>query len=143
MISKSSGYAIRGATYLVVKKNEGRKIGIHEISQELNAPQHFLAKILQDLARRKIIGSAKGPNGGFYALNSTSETPVLDIVEVIDGLEAFNRCQLGRDECNNENPCPLHFEFRKHCNAIQTILQNTKLGDLVEDIENGSSFLSD
>lgn len=142
MISKSSGYAIRAITYLVVKSQEDRKVGIHEIAESLQAPQHFLAKILQELAKRKVIGSTKGPHGGFYALENSLEIPIIRIIEIIDGLETLNRCQLGREECSNNNPCPLHFEIVKYRNGLIKVLEEKTVGELGADVISGTSFLA-
>jgi Rrf2 family protein len=142
MISKSSGYAIRAITYLVVKIDEDRKIGIQEIAENLGAPQHFLAKILQELARRKVIGSTKGPHGGFYALSDSLDISVLRIVEIIDGLEILNRCQLGIEECSNDNPCPLHFDFVKYRSGLIKTMKERTIGELGADVSSGSSFLA-
>lgn len=142
MISKSSGYAIRGATYLVVKSGKNRKIGIHEIAEELEVPQHFMAKILQELAKRKIIGSAKGPNGGFYALPGTSKISVISIIDAIDGLAALGRCQLGREECSHSNPCPIHFDIIEPWNKILRVLENKVIGDMVDRVVSGVAFLN-
>ncbi|SOE22508.1 Rrf2 family protein [Spirosomataceae bacterium TFI 002] len=142
MISKSSGYAIRAITYLVVKSEEERKLGIHEIAESLGAPQHFLAKILQELVRRKVIGSTKGPHGGFYALSDSIDIPILRIVEIIDGLEMLNKCQMGREECSNENPCPLHYDFVKYRNGIIKTLEKKTIGDLGADVMSGTSYLA-
>lgn len=141
MISKTSGYAIRGVTYLVSKFNEDRKIGIQEIAEALQIPKHFLAKILQELAKRNIIGSTKGPHGGFYALMKTSTLPVITIIEAIDGLAIFDKCELGRDECSHVNPCPIHFDMIPHRNKIIKILQEKSIGDMVKDVKLGNSTL--
>ncbi len=66
MISKTCGYAIRGIVFLSLEQNKSTKHGILEIAEDLQIPQHFLGKILQDLVRRGIISSIKGPHGGFF-----------------------------------------------------------------------------
>lgn len=142
MISKTCGYGIRGIVFLSIEKNRDRKIGIHEIAEELQIPQHFLGKVLQDLVRRGIINSIKGPHGGFFVNHSTIETPLIEVVEAIDGLGIFKKCFLGRDECSAVNPCPLHDEFDGCRNAIFKTFEKLKIQDLVVKIENGDSFLT-
>ncbi len=142
MISKTCGYAIRGVVFLSLEKNSNRKVGIHEMAEELQIPQHFLGKILQELVRRGIVGSIKGPNGGFFANSHTISRPLIDVIEAIDGLGIFKKCFLGREECSAANPCPLHDEFDGCRNTIFKTFETLKVSNLVEKIENGDSFLN-
>ena len=45
------------------KSKNGNKTGIREIAEEIDSPEHFIAKILQELSRKHLIRSTKGPNG--------------------------------------------------------------------------------
>ena len=64
MLSNSCKYGIRAVVYLASRHTKSN-IGIKEISGDLGLPSPFLAKILQQLAKHKILNSVKGPNGGF------------------------------------------------------------------------------
>jgi len=128
--------------YLATKIEEDRKVGIHEIAGELEIPQHFLAKILQDLVRKKVIQSVKGPHGGFYVKESVLDLPVMDIVEMIDGEGYKTRCFMGIEECSSENPCPLHHDFSLFKSGIVKRLREKTIGDLREGVFEGHSFLS-
>lgn len=141
MISKTCGYAIRGLVYLAMKVEEERKIGIHEIASELDIPQHFLAKILQDLVRKKVVLSTKGPNGGFYVKKEALQIPVLDIVNLVDGNGYKSHCFMAIEECNAKNPCPLHNDFEVFRSRIVGKLKEKTIGDLCEGVFDGHSFL--
>lgn len=142
MISKTCGYALRGIVFLALEQNKSRKVGIHEIAEDLQIPQHFLGKVLQDLVRRGIISSIKGPNGGFFANTNTLNTALIEVVEAIDGLGIFKKCFLGREECSSTNPCPLHDEFDGCRSAIFKTFDKLRISDLVAKIDNGESYLS-
>ena len=66
MFSKTCEYAIRAMIYLAQQSVTGSKVGFRQIAHTLDAPESFIAKILQDLARKQLIQSAKGPQGGFF-----------------------------------------------------------------------------
>lgn len=142
MLSKTCGYAIRGLAYLALKAGENRKIGLQELARELVVPPHFMGKIMQDLARRAIIGSTKGPNGGFFLNDDTLDTSVLQVVDAIDGPGVFQRCQLGLPDCSAENPCPLHHDVTAFREAFREKLRLTTIGNLVSDVENGLAHLA-
>lgn len=142
MLSKTCGYAIRGLAYLALKAGERRKIGLQELAHNLVVPPHFMGKIMQDLARRGVVGSTKGPNGGFFLNDRTLGTSLLQVVDAIDGPGVFQRCQLGLPECSAENPCPLHHEVTGFRDAFREKLRLTTVGDLVADLENGLAHLA-
>ena len=66
MFSKACEYGIRAVIYIWSQSEEGKKIGIKDISKEIDGPEFFTAKILQSLAKQGVVSSAKGPNGGFF-----------------------------------------------------------------------------
>lgn len=59
MLSSTCKYGIRAVTYIASKSKDNKKIGIKQISRDLDLPTPFLAKILQMLAKQKILSSTK------------------------------------------------------------------------------------
>ncbi|MBL0324255.1 MAG: Rrf2 family transcriptional regulator [Cytophagaceae bacterium] len=141
MISKTCGYAIRGMVLLSLEQNQEKKIGIQEIAEELSVPQHFMGKILQDLSKRGLIGSIKGPHGGFYCNNHTQELQLIEVIEAVDGLGILKKCFLGRDECSAINPCPMHDDFDGCRTAIFKVFASKTIADLVSSVDLGESVL--
>jgi len=105
-------------------------------------PHHFLSKILQQLVRQKILISTKGPNGGFSLHKSPEKITLLSIVKIIDGLEIFDRCGMGLRECQDHNPCPIHFDFKMVKQKIREILSQKTLSELAQDVQNGHSIVT-
>ena len=66
MFSKACEYGIRALTVIAMAGKENRKIGIKEVCKLSQTPASFTAKILQNLVKRGVINSQKGPAGGFY-----------------------------------------------------------------------------
>ena len=75
-------------------------MGIKEIAKGIDSPEHFIAKILQDLSRNGIVQSQKGPSGGFYLDKKSLGCSLADVVKVIDGGEIFTGCGLGLKQCS-------------------------------------------
>ncbi len=109
MLSNACQYAIRSILYLSIYSNETKKIGVKVIADELETPQPFLAKLLQQLAKKNLVSSIKGPHGGFYLTKKNNENSLWDIVTCIDGTDKFDNCFLGLAACDDKNPCPVHF----------------------------------
>ena len=73
MLSNASKYAIKAILYLAENSNSKNKISVKDITKVLDVPSPFLAKILQQLVKSKLISSTKGPNGGFYLDDKNKE----------------------------------------------------------------------
>ncbi|MDX2248019.1 MAG: Rrf2 family transcriptional regulator [Bacteroidia bacterium] len=110
MFSKSCKYAIRAVLYLATRLSEGEKIGAKSLGELLKVPTPFLAKILQDLSRKGLISSTKGPGGGFFLSEENQNVTLEQIIECVDGPEVMHGCVLGFSTCSSANPCPLHVQ---------------------------------
>ncbi len=141
MFSNSSKYALKAVLYLAVNSDESKKILAKNISAPINVPQAYIAKLLQELSRHNIVSSTRGPNGGFYINAQNRETPLIDIITVIDGENRLNSCLLSVKNCNSEKPCPLHsFASPFRVDLLENLEKNT-IGDMAKDIKSGKSFL--
>ena len=141
IFSKTCEYALRAVFYIAHKTAGGGRVSIKEVAEGINSPEHFLAKILQDLSRRGIVQSAKGPNGGFYFNQVALKRPLSDVVEAVDGNGIFIGCGLGLQYCSDINPCPLHNEFKDIRNRIQEMLYRTTIEEFNENLNLGISIL--
>lgn len=141
MFSKTCEYGIRAMIFVAKTCERTKKIGIKEIAKGIVAPEHFIAKIMQELSRKGLIESTKGPNGGFYFEKEELNISIADIVKVLDGDQLFSGCALGLPECSGKEPCPIHFEFKKIREQIFALMQNTKILDFYENKDLKLNFL--
>lgn len=141
MFSKACEYGIRAFIFIVAKSQSGQKVGIREICKDIGVPEHFTAKILQNLSRMELIRSIKGPHGGFYVEEDAQPILLIDVVKAIDGNKLFTGCGLGLKECSEKKPCPIHYEFKEIRDSLQEMLENTSIQDLTKDLEKGLVFL--
>ena len=68
MLSNACKYAIRSVLYLAIKTDESNKVGVKKIADDLESPQPFLAKLLQQLNKGNLVSSTKGPNGWHFKI---------------------------------------------------------------------------
>ncbi len=140
MFSKSCEYGIRALTVIGKAQSEGRKVGIKEICETAKTPESYTAKILQNLVKRNILSSQKGPAGGFYFNRKLDEIPLIEIVTVIDGEGIFSKCGLGMEHCDAKRPCPLHHQYEIVRNELIEMCKSNTLLHLTEDM-NAMSFI--
>ena len=141
MFSNSSKYAIKAVLFLAVNSGEDNRIMVKDLAGSINVPQPYLAKLLQELSRKEIISSKKGPNGGFYLSKENTLHTLMDIVNVIDGDDKFNSCLLSLEKCNADKPCPLHNLARPSRSIFIKSLSENTIKNFSKQIEKGEAFL--
>ncbi len=141
MFSKTCEYAIRATLFIAQKSDDEGRVGVKEIALGIDSPEHFIAKILQELSKKGLVKSVKGPNGGFYHDEQTLQNSLIDIVTAIDGNKVFTGCGLGLKECSENHPCPIHHEFKKVRTEIRVMLEKAKIGQLSNALTNELAFL--
>ncbi len=141
MLSKTCQYAIQGVIYIALKSDENRAIGLKEIAESQGMPTHFLGKVLQALVKKGVLKSIKGPNGGFHLAREPKDISLMDVYDIIDGIEFFDKCVLGFDECTGSCPCPLHSKYEKIKLDMLEFLNKT-FEEICLDIQAGNSFVA-
>ncbi len=146
IFSRASEYAIQAMLYLAKRERmDGKKlIQTREIAESHSIPYHFLAKIVQDLAKADLVVSLKGPSGGIGLAHDSRQITVLEIVRSVDSIQYVTDCVVGYEKCDADSPCPLHFEWEKIRNVIFNLIREKTLHDLVENTEfsNGRLLVS-
>ena len=139
MLSNSCRYGIRAVIYLATQPKSAGRTGIKQISKDLKLPTPFLAKILQDLAKQKILVSSKGPHGGFSLMKDSKKIKVIDIVRAIDGEQFFTGCIIHNGPCggkrNRRKYCALHDEYEKVRHELKQVFRKKTIYDLVQTSE--------
>jgi len=142
MLSNTCKYAIRSVIYLAVNSKENEKIGIKKISEDLNIPTPFLGKIMQILAKNKILTSTKGPNGGFALGLPADKITLMRIVEIIDGTDSFESCVIGLLSCSvNEKNCPIHEKYAPIREQVRELFSTHTIESFAKNIQSNKSLI--
>lgn len=97
-ISEASSIAFHS---LGVLAHSEKKLNVKEISEHINASVNHLSKVMQRLVKSGIVGSTRGPHGGFYLVKKPDKITLLDIYEIIEGEIQLHGCPL-----SNGTDCP-------------------------------------
>lgn len=138
MLINATKYSIRATLYLGANSSMTQKVSARNIAEELGVPLPFLAKLLQQLTKKKIISSTKGPNGGFYLNDINRKKTVWDIINCIDGAEEFTECLLGLSQCNDSNPCAIHHLVTPFRKQIMLEFKDKSIAQLAKEINEGN-----
>jgi Rrf2 family transcriptional regulator, iron-sulfur cluster assembly transcription factor len=142
MFSKACEYGIRASIFIAEQSLLDKKVGLKEIAKAVDSPEAYTSKILQALSRNFIINSDKGPHGGF-SMNKKQldEVNLSAVVNTIDGDAIYNGCGLGLKSCGDDEPCPLHGQFKFVREELRKMLETTLIKSLAIDIAGGFTFL--
>jgi Rrf2 family transcriptional regulator, iron-sulfur cluster assembly transcription factor len=132
--SRSAEYAIRAFVHLA-DVEPGKYAMVKNIADKADIPAHFLAKILQQLARKGFLRSSKGPTGGFCLRGPANDITLVQVVEAIDGLADYARCPAGMAECNDEMPCSMHDSWKSIRATVMKYLEETTIADLAKALD--------
>jgi Rrf2 family protein len=142
MLSNASKYAIRAVLFLAENSHTEKKFGAKAIAEELEIPLHFIAKLLQKLAKSNVISSVKGPKGGFYTSEEDVKNNVCTILNEIETGDVFEPCFMGLPQCGDDNPCPVHHIVAPFKDAILKKFKHQTIAEFAKEIKEGGTFLS-
>ena len=135
MFSKTCKYGLRATLYLALNSSASNKVGVGDLAEALSVPKHFLAKILQQLAKAGLISSVKGPNGGFYSDEQNLKVTLKEVIRCIDGEESLTGCIMGLPACSSANPCPLHYQATAFREGLNYQLKYQTVGEMALRIQ--------
>ncbi len=142
MFSKACEYGIKATVYIAQQMDEHSRVSLTDISEEIDSPTPYTAKILQQLVRGGILNSKKGPHGGFYLEKAgLKKLTLANIVSTIDGDSIYTGCGLGLKNCDEKKPCPMHDSFKAIRQDLRFMLESTKVDELSKGLSNKLTFL--
>ena len=129
--NKKTDYALLALSFLATE-GTGRIVGPREIARRYDIPAELLAKIMQTLARRRIVVSVPGPTGGYKLDRRATEISVGEIVEAVDGPLAIAQCweDSGTDGCAQARHCHLRGPLEKIQDEMARLLRTMTLNDV-------------
>jgi Rrf2 family iron-sulfur cluster assembly transcriptional regulator len=134
LLSMPSQYAITGLMRLSVLPAD-RFCRVDELVDGTSAPRHAVAKVFYELAKRRILESARGMGGGYRPALGIGDLTLMDIIEAVDG--PYDPSALtGRGLCDHDPACPLAILLQPVSDRLEEILRTTRIRDLVAAYSN-------
>lgn len=74
-------------------------INANDIAEITKSSKHHTSKVLQRLVKEGLLGSTRGPSGGFYLKKPAKEIQLIEILEAIEGEVQVNDCPIDNEVC--------------------------------------------
>jgi Rrf2 family protein len=128
--TKRADYGLMAVHYIAINDREGA-VSAKRIAEEFGMPPELLAKILQRLAKRRLIASHNGPKGGYVLARRPSEISVGEVIRALEGPIAIVSCL--DHGCPQEERCNLRRPVRKLQAAVSQLMDTMSLAELTSD----------
>lgn len=130
--TKKADYALLALSFLATE-GDGRLVGPREIARRYEIPAELLAKVMQSLARHRLVASVPGPTGGYRLARPATEISVGDVVEAMDGHLAIAQCWEpgGPQGCAQHSHCTLRGPLARIQEEMIRLLRETSLADVI------------
>lgn len=129
ILSQTAEYALRAVVHLARHAGSG-PIQAMDLAAATEVPETYLRKILNELVRGGVLRSTRGKRGGFELAVPAERLTLLAVVGRFDRITGSRRCILGRAECSDTNPCPMHARWKSTAEQIARFVSETTVADV-------------
>ncbi len=99
-------FAVTAMIDLALHSAEG-PVTLADISERQKISLSYLEQLFGKLRRNKLVGSVRGPGGGYCLSKPMSEVSVVDIILAVDEPIDATQCG-GKENCHNDQRCMTH-----------------------------------
>ena len=100
------------------------------ISERQRISLSYLEQLFGKLRRNNLVGSVRGPGGGYHLARPMSEVSVADIILAVDEPIDATQCK-GKENCHNDQRCMTHDLWTNLNTKIRDYLALVTLEQLV------------
>ncbi|MBM4000734.1 MAG: Rrf2 family transcriptional regulator [Planctomycetes bacterium] len=128
MISQTAEYALRAVVHLAGHADHA--LTTAQIAKSTNVPAGYLAKVMQSLARTRIVRSQRGLKGGFKLAHAPNDLTILAVVNAVDPIRRYASCPLGLPS-HGTTLCHLHLRLDDAATAVERAFGETTIAELL------------
>ena len=126
--TKRADYGLMAIHYIALNDGVGA-VSAKRIAEEFTIPPELMAKILQRLAKQRLIVSTNGPKGGYALARRPTEITVGEVIRALEGPINIVSC-LEDADCPQMQKCNLRRPVQKIQAAISQVLDTMSLAEL-------------
>jgi Rrf2 family protein len=132
-LTKKADYGLIAMRHLAEHADLGA-CSAKDLAEMYGIPQEALAKILQRLARSKLLTSQHGTNGGYVLARDPREISALEVIRAIEGPLFMTSCKTAKT-CSTSLKCTVREPLQKVGRAIEEVLAGLSIWELRDGAE--------
>jgi Rrf2 family protein len=111
-INRQTDYAVR-VILALAKRGEGARLSSADIQREMLIPPALMPRIVAQLARKGLVNTFAGREGGLTLPHPASQISLRDVVEAFEGPILLSACLQvkGEDDCPFLSNCPVRSKW--------------------------------
>jgi Rrf2 family protein len=127
-LTKKADYGLIAVRHLAEHADLGA-CSAKDLAEMYGIPQEALAKILQQLAKSKLLVSQHGTNGGYVLARDPRKISALEVIRAIEGQPFMTSCRSAKG-CGTSSKCTVREPLQKVGRAIESVLANLSVWEL-------------
>jgi len=127
-LSRKTEYCILALRHL--SRQGDRSATVKDLAAALDLSRPLLAKLLQELARKRIVVSSQGASGGFSLHKDLRRLSLMQLIEIIDGPVSLTACRHGGRMCSRAPGCTLKKSLAVVEARMRLVLKTVNVADL-------------
>lgn len=128
MLNQATAYA--ASALACIAAMGGNPVLVKVIAEACEMPAAYLAKIIHQLARRKLVLTQRGVGGGVSLARRPQEINLLEVCIALEDPAIQPRCMLGSAACDDDRACPAHDFCSTHRANLMEFLRKTTIADI-------------
>jgi Rrf2 family protein len=133
-LTKKADYGLIAVRHLAEHADLGA-CSAKDLAEMYGIPQEALAKILQRLARHKLLISRQGTDGGYVLARDPRTISALEVIRSIEGPLFITSCNSSTKACSQSSKCTVREPLQKVSRTIEDVLGKLTVWDLRESTE--------
>jgi Rrf2 family protein len=129
-LTKKADYGLIAMRHLAEHADLGA-CSAKDLAEMYGIPQEALAKILQRLARARLLTSQHGTNGGYVLARDPRKISALEVIQAIEGPLFQSSCKSVKG-CSTSLKCTVREPLQKVGRVIEAVLGNLSVWELQE-----------
>ena len=133
-LSTQSRYGVR-AIFDIAYHSAGLETQVKDISRRQGISQRYLEQIFQKLRRAGIVGSKRGPSGGYFLGKKPEDITLADVIRVTEGNISPVLCVNPGDStqpCERSGECVTQIVWNEAGKRLKDYFDSVTVKDLCE-----------
>jgi FeS assembly SUF system regulator len=132
-LTKKADYGLIAMKHLAERAQQGACCSAKDLAEAYGLPQEALAKILQRLARAKLVATQRGTNGGYMLARDPREITAFQVIQAIEGPLFITSCVSVRGRCDQSGSCTVREPLQRVSQGIEAVLSRITVLELAQD----------
>jgi len=130
-LTKKADYGLIALRHLAQHADLGA-CSAKDLAEMYSIPQEALAKILQRLAKAKLLTAQYGTNGGYVLARDPKKISAYEVIRTIEGPLFITSCSAADSDCDHSDRCTVRGPLLTVSRTIEEVLNKLTIWDMIE-----------